>query len=95
LLAAFLQKHGVAVGSQIVFGQIPSRAVFYTHVNSKSLGEILRNMLKYSTNFVANQLVLMLSAETYKRPANTVDVQRYMEETLSQRFAWKNFSLAG
>jgi D-alanyl-D-alanine carboxypeptidase/D-alanyl-D-alanine-endopeptidase (penicillin-binding protein 4) len=94
LLAAFLQKNGVAVGSQIVFGQVPSLAVLYTHVNSKTLGEIVRSMLKYSTNFVANQLILMLSAENYKRPANATDVQRYMEETLSRRFGWKNFSLA-
>jgi D-alanyl-D-alanine carboxypeptidase/D-alanyl-D-alanine-endopeptidase (penicillin-binding protein 4) len=93
LLGAFLQKNGVTVGSQIVFGQIPAQTTFYTHINSKSLGEILRNMLKYSTNFVANQLILMLSAETYKRSANTADVQRYMEETLFRRFAWKNFSL--
>ena len=94
LLVAFLQKNGVAVGSQIVFGQVPSLAVLYTHVNSKTLGEIVRSMLKYSTNFVANQLILMLSAENYKRPANATDVQRYMEETLSRRFGWKNFSLA-
>ncbi|HEY5138768.1 MAG TPA: D-alanyl-D-alanine carboxypeptidase [Methylococcales bacterium] len=38
LLVAFLQKNGVAVGSQIVFGQVPSLAVLYTHVNSKTLG---------------------------------------------------------
>jgi D-alanyl-D-alanine carboxypeptidase/D-alanyl-D-alanine-endopeptidase (penicillin-binding protein 4) len=94
LLVAFLQKNGVTVGSQIVFGQVPSLAVLYTHVNSKTLGEIVRSMLKYSTNFVANQLILMLSAENYKRPANATDVQRYMEETLSRRFGWKNFSLA-
>ncbi|MDD1629983.1 MAG: D-alanyl-D-alanine carboxypeptidase [Methylococcaceae bacterium] len=94
LLAAFLQKNGVAVGSQIVFGQVPNLAVLYTHVNSKTLGEIVRSMLKYSTNFVANQLILMLSAENYKRPANATDVQRYMEETLTRRFGWKNFSLA-
>lgn len=49
-------------------------------------------MLKYSTNFVANQLILMLSAEHYQRPANSADVRRYMEETLSRRFAWKNFA---
>ena len=94
LLVAFLQKNGVAVGSQMVFGKVPNLAVLYTHVNSKTLGEIVRSMLKYSTNFVANQLILMLSAENYKRPANATDVQRYMEETLSRRFGWKNFSLA-
>lgn len=94
LLAAFLQKNGVAVGSQIVSGQVSKQAAFYTHVNSKPLGEIVRAMLKYSTNFVANQLILMLSADAYKRPANAADVQRYMEETLSRHFGWPNFSLA-
>lgn len=93
LLGAFLRKHDVTVGPQIVFGQAPTQTVFYTHVNSKTLGEMLRPMLKYSTNFVANQLILKLSAENYHRPANATDVQRYMEETLFRRFAWKHFSL--
>ncbi|NOT12765.1 MAG: peptidase S13 [Methylococcaceae bacterium] len=93
LLSAFLQKHGLSVGSEIVFGLVPDLAVFYTHVNSKTLGEILRSMLKYSTNFIANQLILILSSENYKRPANAVDVQGYMEETLFKRFGWLNFSL--
>ena len=94
LLAAFLDKHGVAVGPQIIFGQTPNLSVFYSHENSKTLGEIIRSMLKYSTNFVANQLILTLSAESLKRPANATDVQRYMEENLSHRFSWRNFSLA-
>ncbi len=94
LLAAFLQKNGIAVDAKIVFAQVPDLTVFYTHENSKTLAEIVRSMLKYSTNFVANQLILMLSAENYKRPANAADVQRYMEETLSRGFGWKQFSLA-
>lgn len=93
LLAAFLKKHGIATGPQVVSGRVPNRPVFYTHSNSKTLGEILRNMLKYSTNFVANQLILVLSAEAYQHPANTADVQRYMKEKLFHRFGWKNFSL--
>ncbi|WP_036300253.1 D-alanyl-D-alanine carboxypeptidase/D-alanyl-D-alanine-endopeptidase [Methylomarinum vadi] len=94
LLAAFLRKQGVQVGSRIVYGQVPNRPVFYTHVNGKTLGEIVRTMLKYSTNFIANQLILMLVAETSQRPANSAEVQRYMEEALFRRFAWENFSLA-
>jgi len=94
LLGALLQKNNVVTGSQIIFGQAPSTAIFYTHLNTKSLGEIVRSMLKYSTNFVANQLILMLSAEHYQRPANTADVQRFMEESLFRRFNWHNFSLA-
>lgn len=58
------------------------------------MAEIVRSMLKYSTNFIANQLILKLSAEAYMRPANTADVQRYMEETLSRNFGWKDFSLS-
>lgn len=94
LLGAMLRKHGIEVGSEIVLGKVPKLPVFYTHTNSKTLGEVVRNMLKYSTNFVANQLILTLSAEAYQRAANSDDVRRYMEESLSRRFAWKNFSLA-
>lgn len=92
LMAAFLRAQGIEVDPQIVFGKVPNQPVFYTHTNSKTLGEIVRTMLKYSTNFVANQLILMLSSETYQRPANTADVQRYMEESLSRQFAWENFT---
>ena len=94
LLAAFLQKHGVAAIPQVVFGRAPERQVFYRHENSKTLAEIVRAMLRYSTNFVANQLILMLSAEAYNRPANAGDVQRYIEETLGKQFGWRHFSLA-
>ncbi len=91
LLAVFLRKQGVKVGGQIVRGKIDGQALYYTHINSKSLAEMIQAMMKYSTNFLANQLVLVLSAEAYHRPANTADVQRYMEETLASNFHWKNF----
>lgn len=94
LLVAFLRKHGVSAGSQIISGNVPALEPFYIHANSKSLGEMLRNMLKYSTNFIANQLILTLSAEHFGRPANPADVQRYMEEKLTKNFHWRNFSLA-
>ena len=94
LLAAFLRKNGVAVSGQITHGLAPNQAAYYTHENSKPLAEIVRAMLKYSTNFVANQLILMLSAEHFQRPANAAAVQAYMEESLAKHFGWTNFSLA-
>jgi D-alanyl-D-alanine carboxypeptidase/D-alanyl-D-alanine-endopeptidase (penicillin-binding protein 4) len=54
---------------------------------------MIRPMLKYSTNFIANQLILMLSAKSYHRPANFVDVQNYMEETLRRQFNWQAFTM--
>lgn len=93
LLAAFLRKQGVVTEDTIIIGQVPVQEVYYSHLNSRTLAEIIRPMLEYSTNFIANQLVLVLSAEAYQTPANPDDVQRYMEEKLVQHFHWKNFTL--
>ncbi len=93
LLTAFLRQQGALVRNHVVWGQAPEKTPIYTHENSKTLGEIVRPMMKYSTNFIANQLVLMLSAEYSQQPANFVDVQIYMETTLTQQFGWQNFTL--
>ncbi len=93
LLLAMLQEAGVAVKENIGFGGVEEAALFYRHKNSKTLAEMIRPMMKYSTNFIANQLVLMLAAEHYSRPANARDVQSYMQNTLSNAFNWKTFAL--
>jgi len=93
LLAALLRQQGVTVGEQIIWAKAPQQMPYYIHINSKSLGEIIRPMMKYSTNFIANQLVLMLSYEQFKRPANFSDVQQYMETTLHDQFGWQNIVL--
>ncbi len=93
LLAAFLRKEGVKVGKGVVRGVLTDQPLFYTHRNSKSLAEMIHAMMKYSTNFLANQLILVLSAEEYQRPANRVDVQQYMQQTLEKSFQWNNFTM--
>jgi len=93
LLASFLRKQGVKVRDQIIRGKIDKQDLVYTHINSRSLAEMVQAMMKYSTNFLANQLILVLSAERYQRPANRYDVQKYMEDTLIDNFQWKNFIL--
>ena len=47
-------------------------------------------MLKYSTNFIANQLILTLVAEHTGQAANFELVQRYMEDQLKTEFGWTN-----
>ncbi|MFK5950703.1 MAG: D-alanyl-D-alanine carboxypeptidase, partial [Methylococcales bacterium] len=93
LLAAFLSKEGVKVGKGVVRGRVSTQSLFYTHTNSKSLAEMIRAMMRYSTNFLANQLILVLSAEQYQRPANRADVQQYMHQTLKKVFRWSNFTI--
>ena len=93
LLFAFLKRNGVQVGSKIIGSNHPVGRPVYTHHNSKTLGEMIRPMMKYSTNFIANQLVLMMSAEEYASPANARDVQRYMQDKLARHFHWSNFTM--
>jgi len=93
LLAAFLHQQGVNVTENIIWGSAPKLTPYYIHINRKSLAEIIRPMLKYSTNFIANQLVLMLSADFFQRPANFNDVQQYMEMKLHNQFGWQNIVL--
>lgn len=92
LLSAFLKQQGLSVANNIVSGTAPRQIPYYQHYNSRTLGDMIRPMMKYSTNFIANQLVLMMSSEHYRRTANAADVKRYMEDILKTVFKWKNFS---
>lgn len=93
VLAAILRQNGVTVGKQLISGRVPVNNVYYRHQNSRTLGEMIKPMLKYSTNFIANQLVLNLAAEAYRRPANPADVKRYMQSQMQQRLGWQGIVL--
>lgn len=93
LLAAFLRTQGVEVGQLISFGRVPELPLYYRHFNSKTLAEMIQPMLKYSTNFLANQLILMLCAEAYGPPAKAKQVEELMHDNLTQRFHWQHFVL--
>jgi D-alanyl-D-alanine carboxypeptidase/D-alanyl-D-alanine-endopeptidase (penicillin-binding protein 4) len=94
LLTVFLRRQGVNVGNKILWGKLPENSVpVYQHFNSRPLSEMIRPMMKYSTNFIANQLALLLAAEKNQRPVNFNDVQHVMESTLADIFHWKNFTL--
>ena len=70
LLQAFLLQHGVAISGTIRTGSIPEGTPpFYRYVSSTSLAEIVRVMLLYSNNFIANQLFLACGANGYGAPA--------------------------
>ena len=93
LLGAFLKQEGVQVSRQIIPGRVPQMQPIYQHQNSRTLAEVIKPMLKYSTNFIANQLALALAADAYKQPANAQLVKRYMNSTLQADFHWQKFNL--
>ncbi len=92
LLLAMLKQEGVSVGNRIQQGIAPQQSPFYKHLNTRTLGDMIRPMMKYSTNFIANQLVLMMAQQQFQRPANAKDVQSYMQDNLRAHFSWQNFT---
>ena len=93
VVSLYLRKEGIQVSNHIVGEKAPQMQPIYQHYNSRTLAEVIRPMLKYSTNFIANQLALTLAADAYKQPANAKLVKRYMNRTLQAHFHWKSFNL--
>lgn len=89
LLAEFLRQQGFTVGTQMVWGRVTDKAApLYQHLNNHTLAEIIKPMMKYSTNFIANQLVLMMAAETYGAPVSADKVKAFLKQRLAQQFDW-------
>ncbi len=95
ILQAKLLAKGVAVSPTIVEGVVPrgSRKI-YRHFNSHRLSEVLTAMLKVSNNFIANQLFLMMGAQTMGAPTNLAKSQTYALKRVKELFGWEKFDIA-
>jgi D-alanyl-D-alanine carboxypeptidase/D-alanyl-D-alanine-endopeptidase (penicillin-binding protein 4) len=69
-------------------GQLGSRKVpeeaelVYIHKNTRSIDEVVSSLLKYSNNYVANQVYLVCGAEKYGYPATWQKAERAVREML-------------
>jgi len=94
LVAEFLRREVLDVGDEIAWGKVPSTMpLMYRHLNSRTLADVIKPMMKYSTNFVANQLVLKLGAEQQGTPASLDKVTLTLKEQLATEFGWKDYFL--
>lgn len=92
LLAVFLRQAGASGAMKIEVGAAPSSALtLLRYRSSLNLGEIVRGMLKYSTNFTANQLFLVLGAQQYGAPATAEKAQRAVTRCLESKAGWRTF----
>jgi D-alanyl-D-alanine carboxypeptidase/D-alanyl-D-alanine-endopeptidase (penicillin-binding protein 4) len=92
LLAAFLVYHGVSGSMSISLGSVPATAsIVFRHRSPHTLSETIQSMLEYSTNFTANQLFLVLGAETLGAPATVHKAQQVMRSCLQKRLGWSDF----
>ena len=84
LFKAILLKEGIEVRGAFRSGQIDGKSKpIYTYNNPKTLEDVIRDCLKYSNNFIANQLFLTTGSARYGYPATWEKARRTMNEYLS------------
>lgn len=77
IFTAFLNKEGISIKSPRIIVQASSTKdkLFYKHYSSHPLRSILSGLLKYSNNYIANQIFLIIGARQKGFPA-TLDKSR-------------------
>ncbi|MBF0230020.1 MAG: D-alanyl-D-alanine carboxypeptidase [Desulfamplus sp.] len=73
LIKYFLQKEGFTIKGEVKTGVATDKdKLIYKFISPYNMDEIIRKLLKYSSNFMANQLFLSAGAKAYSPPA-TID----------------------
>jgi len=89
-----LMAQDINVGREILHGEPPdSVPLFYRHYNSHNLAAVISGMLKYSNNFIANQLFLMIGAEYSAPPADMSKSRQAFADYISSNFQWDNYQI--
>jgi D-alanyl-D-alanine carboxypeptidase/D-alanyl-D-alanine-endopeptidase (penicillin-binding protein 4) len=87
LFAALLQNQQIVVHGEIMSGQAPPEATpILTYWSKKTVRDMLQQCLKYSNNFIANQLFLACGVARFGAPATwdkgRAAMQAYTKESL-------------
>ncbi len=94
LLKAFLEIQGVPVAGSIQKNPLKwDLKLIYQHSSSKDMKEVVQEMMKYSTNFIANQLFLTLGAEKGGAPANLVKGRKVVTDFLKEKIGITDFHI--
>jgi D-alanyl-D-alanine carboxypeptidase/D-alanyl-D-alanine-endopeptidase (penicillin-binding protein 4) len=92
LVAEFLKKKGASVSGPIEVGPTPPDAErVHRHLSSRRSEDVVRELLKFSTNFMANQVFLVLGAERFGAPATVEKAQTVLRDCLKNDAGWTNF----
>ena len=79
-----LEMHGIRVKGKLKLGVVPERARVLYVAQSETFDLILKRMNKYSSNFVAEQLLKTLAAEVKGAPGTTANGVSVAEEFLER-----------
>ncbi len=95
LLKAFLEKKGISVKGVIKKKFVPvGTKLFYAHHSSRTLDEVIVTLMKYSTNFTANQIFLTMGAKVYGAPATVKKSVKAVKEFLRKKHGITSVSIA-
>jgi D-alanyl-D-alanine carboxypeptidase/D-alanyl-D-alanine-endopeptidase (penicillin-binding protein 4) len=94
VLAAKLEAAGVTVGPGQRSGPVPAGAErLYRHANTRDLRAVLAAMLEYSSNFIANQIFLLLADDGRGTPLTMEAARRRMHAWADATFTWQGYRI--
>lgn len=84
LFAHFLKQSGVEIANPNFYREPVTEhwSSYYQHRSSRSLRDNLDGMLRYSNNFIANQIFMTLGAQQFSYPATTENARAALYQQL-------------
>lgn len=88
LFQYFLKESGIAVSDTDFYREAMTDewALLYNHPSSRSLRDNLDGLLRYSNNFIANQLFLTLGAQANGYPATSEAARAVLQQKLAELY---------
>lgn len=94
LFSEFLVMEGITIQGPMRFGTVPKRSkLYYKHKSKQTVEGIVEGMMEYSTNFTANQLMLIMGGLKYGAPATVDKGLAVLRECLANRHGISNFEI--
>jgi len=88
LFRIFLEESGITISDTDFYHEAMTAqwTLFYQHSSSRSLRDNLDGLLRYSNNFIANQLFLTLAAQRSGYPATTEAARTVLQQQLARLY---------
>lgn len=87
LFRSFQKKENISgIGTASPRKTPPGLKLFYRHRSSKTVKDLIRPLMLYSNNFMANQLFLAVGAAAFGYPANWEKSQRAVTDILREKY---------
>jgi serine-type D-Ala-D-Ala carboxypeptidase/endopeptidase (penicillin-binding protein 4) len=95
MFAYFLNRHGCPVSGAVVEHGVDPKTdrLIYEHPSKKDLRQIVAQLLHYSSNFTANQLLFSCGVRKYGPPATLDKGLRALQSYLQQELGIRNIQL--